>query len=192
MDQTSHIYENILDNMSDGVMTVDLRGQIITFNPAAARILALEREEGLDRMFAEVFLDWEGMDEFAQTVLDAVYEASVCHQRVVHVHTGSALLSLALTTSYLQTIQDRTVQKIGVIAVFGDITEVQALREAEPRLVKALQAKQAELQEVSRRLEASDRALQAALQKMRVVRVVVPIFVGGLLLAVGWCVYLKP
>ena len=38
MDQTSHIYENILDNMSDGVLTVDLQGQIITFNPAAARI----------------------------------------------------------------------------------------------------------------------------------------------------------
>ena len=190
MDQTSLIYENILDNMSDGVMTVDLRGQIITFNPAAARILDLAREEVLGRMFAEVFLDWEGMDEFAQTIFDAIYEASVCHQRVVHVHTGSALMSLAITTSYLQATRERTVQKIGVIAVFSDITEVKELREAEPRLVEALQAKQAELQEAYRRLETSNRALEAALKKGQVVRLVATILVFGVLLAVGWCVYL--
>ena len=129
MDQTSLIYENILDNLSDGVLAVDVQGRIIIFNLAAARILDLACEEVLGRIFAEVFLDWEGTDEFAQTILDAIYDASVCHQRVVYVHTGSALMSLALTTSYLQAPQGSTVQKIGVIAVFSDTTEVQALRE---------------------------------------------------------------
>ena len=140
MDQTSLIYESILDNISDGVLTVDLHGRIITFNLAAARILDLACDEVLGRMFAEVFLDWEGMDAFAQTIVDAIYDASVCHQRVVQVHTGSALLSLALTTAYLQAPQDRTLQKIGVIAVFSDMTEVQALREEVQALREEVQA----------------------------------------------------
>jgi PAS domain S-box-containing protein len=35
------IYRNILENMTDGVMTISLDGRIITFNEAAERILDL-------------------------------------------------------------------------------------------------------------------------------------------------------
>ena len=66
MEQESIIYKNILANMSDGVMTIDLKGQIITFNPAAANILGLKEEDVLGKKFAQVFFEYEGNDDFNQ------------------------------------------------------------------------------------------------------------------------------
>jgi PAS domain-containing protein len=38
MEQESVISQNILQNMSGGVMTIGLTGEIITFNPAAEKV----------------------------------------------------------------------------------------------------------------------------------------------------------
>ena len=78
MADESTFYRNILENMTDGVMTLDLEGKIIMFNPAAARILGLARKEVLNRPFGEIFLmEMEGIDVFNQTILDAIYESKV-------------------------------------------------------------------------------------------------------------------
>ena len=54
---------NALENMSDGVVTIDLAGEIVTFNEAAERILGLAREEALGKKFGEVFLLRRESDE---------------------------------------------------------------------------------------------------------------------------------
>lgn len=48
------------------------------------------------------------------------------------------LNTLALTTTFLKA-EDGTDQRMGVIAVFSDITELQALQEAEARLAEELE-----------------------------------------------------
>ncbi len=181
MDQDAVIYKNVLDNMSGGVMTVGLDGRILTFNPAAARILGLARDEVLDHVLAEVLMAIKGLDAFFQALMDAVYEADVEHQRVVEVQPGDKTVSLAMTSSYLQSVRDGEVQRIGVIAIFNDITELKDLREAELRMAETAKAQHAELQDAYRRIEENNQALRTATQRERVAAL------GGvaLFLAVG-------
>lgn len=168
MDRDAVIYKNVLDNMSGGVMTVGLDGRILTFNPAAARILGLARDEVLDHVLAEVLMAIEGLDAFFQALMDAVYEADVEHQRVVEVQPGDKTVSLAMTSSYLQSVRDGEVQRIGVIAIFNDITELKDLREAELRMAETAKAQHAELQDAYRRIEENNQALRTATQRERV------------------------
>ena len=48
MERDPVIAERILSDMSDGVMTINCEGRIITFNRSAAGILGITREEVLD------------------------------------------------------------------------------------------------------------------------------------------------
>lgn len=182
MNQDVAIYKNILDNMHGGVLTVGLDGRILTFNPGAARILGIARDEVVGHVFAEVFMSREGMDAFAQTIMDAVYEAEVEHQRVVEVQYGDRTVSLAMTTSYLQSVRDGEVRKIGVIAIFSDITEIKALREAELRLAEVTKTQHTQLQEAYRRIEENNQALASATKRERiaVVAIVALFLVAGL------------
>lgn len=183
MDQDVAIYKNILDNMHGGVLTVGLDGRILTFNPGAARILGVARDEVVGQVFAEVFMAREGMDAFAQTIMDAVYEAEVEHQRVIEVQYGDRTVSLAMTTSYLQSVRDGEVRKIGVIAIFSDITEIKALREAELRLAETTKTQHTQLQEAYRRIEDNNQALASATkrERMAVVAIVALFLVAGLI-----------
>ena len=181
MDQDAVVYKNVLDNMHSGVMTVGLDGRILTFNPAAARILGLARDAVLDHVLAEVFMTLEGLDAFLQALMDAVYEADVEHQRVVEVQTGGQTVSLTMTTSYLQSVRDGEVQRIGVIAIFSDITELKELREAELRQAETVRAQNAELQDAYRKIEDNNQALSTATKRERIATVSVVV----LFLAVG-------
>ena len=185
MDQEAPIYRNILDNMSDGVMTVDRDGRVTTLNPAACGLLELEREEILGRAFGEVFLSAEGMDDFSQAVLDAVYDVATGLRRVVEVKIGERTRSLTLVTSYLQEGRGDEVRRLGVIAVFSDITEVKELRETELRLAEALKEQHADLQDAYRKVEENNAALTSALKKVRVARITATMFVIGLFVAAG-------
>lgn len=181
MDQDAVIYKNVLDNVHSGVMTVGLDGRILTFNQSAARILGLARDEVLDHVFAEVFVTIEGLDAFFQALMDAVYEADVEHQRVVEVQHDDRTASLAMMTSYLQSVQDGQVQRIGVIAIFSDITELKELREAELRQAETVRAQNAELQDAYRKIEENNQALRSATKRERLATVSVVV----LFLAVG-------
>lgn len=185
MRQESVIAQNILQNMSGGVMTIDLTGEIITFNPAAARILGLRAEDVLGKKFAEVFFEQEGNDDFNQAILDAIYESSVSHNRAVDFNTGRKVISLTLTTSFLQSVEEGAVKKIGVIAVFDDITDLKKLQDAEARLTEEIKSKHRELQEAYLKMEEGNRDLEAALKKVQVIRVAATVFAIVLFLAIG-------
>ena len=185
MEQESVISQNILQNMSGGVMTIDLQGQIITFNPAAAKILGLRKEDILGKRFAEVFFEHEGNDDFNQAILDAIYESSTSHNRTVDFNTGKKIISLTLTTSFLQSAGDGSVKKLGVIAVFDDISELKKLQDAEVRLTEEIKSKHRELQEAYLKTEEGNRNLEAALKKVQVIRVAATVFAIVLFLGIG-------
>ncbi|MBW1798043.1 MAG: PAS domain S-box protein [Deltaproteobacteria bacterium] len=185
MEQKSIIYKNILENMSDGVMTIDLKGQIITFNPAAANILGLKEEDVLGKKFAQVFFEYEGNDDFNQAILDAIYESNVGHRAMVDFDTGEKIVSLALSTSFLQDRRGSDLEKVAVIAVFSDVTEVKKLRDAEIRLTEDLKAKHEELRDAYLKIEESNENLNAALKRVQVVRIVATIFIIAIFLGTG-------
>lgn len=168
MEQESFIYKNILENMSGGVMTIGLDGRIITFNPAASRILDRGAEEVLERKFAAVFFGEEVNDAFNQTVLDAIYESSVSHNRTVEFFTGARTLYLSVTTSFLQFSEDDQLKRVGVILVFDDITEVKKLRDVELALTESLRSAVIEKEQLYLELQKYTRNLEKKVVELEI------------------------
>jgi HlyD family secretion protein len=188
MEQQTIIADRILEDMSDGVMTIDLSGQITTFNASAARILGITQEDALAKSFGEVFLLAEANDDFNQTILDAIYESSTSHNRIVPFTYNDKRTTLALTTTFLKA-EGGTGQRMGVIAVFSDITELQALQEAEARLADELKTKHHELQAAYLKTEEGNQQLQSALKKVQIIRNTATAFTIILFLGIGLFVW---
>lgn len=130
-DRSDFIRLSVIRDMAEGVMTIGLNGVITSVNRAALGILRREEDELVGRPFARCFFGEEQNDDFNQLVLDAVYESNVTHEGLVPFFTGRELRQLHVTTSYLHDGDER----IGVIAVLSDITELAELRDA----VKAME-----------------------------------------------------
>ncbi len=156
--------------MDDGVVVVDFGGRIATFNAAAKRILAAGGEDVVGRLFAEVFLLLDGLDAFAQTMLDAVSSREPTARRVVGVQVGGQSRLLSMVTSVLEVGEGARRERVGIIGVFTDITATEALRESELKLGHQVQAQYEELQDAYRAVEDNNGKLEAALRRVRVVQ----------------------
>ncbi len=125
------IHQSIIQDMSEGVMTIGLGGVISTVNPAAEKILGRSAKELEGNKFAVAFFGCEENDEFNQAVLDALYDKDAVHEKFVPYFTGKETRQLHVTTSFLHKGDER----VGVIVVISDITELAELRDA----VKAME-----------------------------------------------------
>ena len=185
-DGTGLIYRNVLDNVASGVMSLDSGGVITSFNAAAADIVGLPMESVVGRTIAEVFPQIDGVEEFIDVILDAVYDTRLGHQRVIETtFTGGKRRSLSVATSYLKEQRDGEAVKIGVVVIFTDVTEVKELRARELRLAKEVQGKHTELRNAYVTLEGRNRELSAALRKVRAVRIGAIVFALILLAGIG-------
>ncbi|MEO1192679.1 MAG: adenylate/guanylate cyclase domain-containing protein [Pseudomonadota bacterium] len=157
----SLIYEMVLANMRDGVVTFDLQGRIVTFNQAAGDILNIAPDEALGLTFAEVFLGEEAFDDFNEVVLKAIYEDEVTHSRDVVIwqgeesgDTGLQRRDLHVSSSFLHLDAGQDAERYGVIVVFSDVTEQRKRRKlkrlfgayVDPRIVERILAGPAELE----------------------------------------------
>jgi len=185
MKEEKTIHQNILDNMSDGVMTIDRDGRIITFNGAAESILGLPADSVLNKLFGEVFLTMERNDIFNQTILDSVYESAMLHnKKVIYAAYGKEIL-LNVTTSFLKPGITEKEEHTAVIVVFQDITEIERLSEAEKKLAEELKGKHKELQNAYINLEEANRNLDLALKKMHKIRIIATGFIIMLFVIIG-------
>ena len=125
-EHTEFVRRSVIRDMSEGVMTIGLDGVIASVNPAAAQILDRAPERLLGQRFAQCFFEYSENDAFNQTVLDAIYDAGVAHKNVVPYFTGRETRQIHVTTSYLRSGEER----IGVIVVLSDISELAELRDA--------------------------------------------------------------
>ena len=163
------LHENVLNTVASGVVALDTGGRITICNPAAAELLGLSGGAAVGRTFADVFAQDAGMDEFSDAILEAAHD-SLVHQRVVEVGPEDGRRSLSLATRYLTETRGGKTVRLGVVAVFADITEVRELREAEIRLAREVEAQHAELQAAYRHLEETHRSLGAASRRLRVLQ----------------------
>ncbi len=172
-------YENILENMADGVMALDSRGKIVMFNSAAGDILAMSPEKVMNDTFARVFMAGATEnDEFNQVILDAIYEKGIgLASTADFTRPDGSRVSLSIKSSYLGRNEDQGDNK-GVILVFSDITELRKMQirqeEDARKLGKAYQD-----------LEEKNELLQQAVKRVQVVRAVSTILIIGLFLGIG-------
>jgi len=129
-DNRNIIRQSVIRDMSEGVMTIGLDGRIMSVNPAAEKILA-KSGDIVGKAFARTFFEFEENDAFNQAILDAVYDDTTSHKNIVDYFTGTQMRQLHVTTSYLKDGDE----KIGVIVVISDISELVELRDA----VKAME-----------------------------------------------------
>lgn len=184
----SSIYRAVCESMTSGVMLIDDEGRIETFNPAASKLLGLDREAVLHRNFTEVFVVDKAFEDLSEAVLAAIYEGAVGHQRVATVFVEGRTVPLAVDTAYLRELSgDGDVHK-GIIAVFSDISELEGLRAKEIALAQDVAAKHRELQDAYRSLEERNDRLGGLLRKVRAVRLAA--FLCGGVLATGFGVWL--
>lgn len=143
------IQRSIIEDMSDGVLVLGLNGVISVINPAALAILEREEESLLGKPFARCFFDREENDEFSQAILDAVYERGKEHVNYVPFHTGTQIKQLRLLTTFLMEQDER----VGVIAVISDLTELHELKDS----LRAMER----IQKLNQQLEVRNELLRA-------------------------------
>ena len=139
---------SIFAGMSEGVMGIRFDGRIEIVNDAALEILGKTREELEGHSFAHCFFGEEINDGFTQSVLDAIYKKGQKLHSVVPYSTGSEIKQLRILSSYLVNNEER----IGIVLVISDITELVELRDA----IKAME----KIQELNRQLELRNRLLK--------------------------------
>ena len=120
------IHEKILHDISAGIIYIK-GGKINYVNPAAENILAKTYKEMIDQSFAKVFIDYEENDDFNQIVLDAIYDSFNTHESIVQYFDGENIKNLHLKTSFLR----EGLQKIGILVLIDDVTELMKLRGVE-------------------------------------------------------------
>ena len=186
-DRDPDIYRALLENLSDGVVVIGFDGSVRMANAAFCRMFGFAPDEAIGRAFGELFVTFEGFDEFSQVIFDAVAERGELARRIVGVHAGGELRSLSVTTSCLMAGEDR----VAVIVVVSDITEVRELRETELRQAAVIETQLGELQGAYRDLEARNEALSTMTRRVRMARGAAMLFVPALFLAIGaW--YVRP
>ena len=141
------VYQNIIRNMSEGVLTIDLSGRIIDVNTAASGILEKPAQDMMGQPFAMLFFEDSRNDVFNQYVLDAVYDVSAVKEGYCSYWAGDHEKHLHITTSYLT--EDG--EKIALIVVMSDISRLHELADA----LKAME----EIQRLNAQLEARNRIL---------------------------------
>ncbi|MFO7914400.1 MAG: ATP-binding protein [Candidatus Krumholzibacteriales bacterium] len=116
--------DSIFRNMSSGLVVMNLEREVISMNPAARRILGVD--EGMDvegRPLGEVM---DGMDPLLQELV-LVQETGIQKKRheIELVRPDGTELPLGISISLLIGSGG---QKMGVIALFQDLTEVHMMR----------------------------------------------------------------
>ena len=148
VDKREYIQQRIIEDLAEGVLTIDFDGIVEGANRAALEILGREERDLVGRSFAQVFLEDEENDGFVQCVLDAVYEKGRGQEGYASFRTPDGVRQLRIVSSYLRDGET----PVAVILVISDITELTEMRDA----VRAME----KIRRLNRQLELRNRVLQ--------------------------------
>ena len=190
-DHDPKLYQTLLENLSDGVIVVGSDGHVQIANSAFCQMFGFDPEDVKGSLFGELFIMFEGFDEFVEIILRAVTDRHSGERQATSVRIREELRLLAVTTSYLAITHPEEAGRTAVVAVISDITEIQELRETELRMAKVTEKQRDELQVAYRDLESRNEELSQIGKKIQTTRNVATVFVLALFLALGvW--YLQP
>ena len=128
--------EDIIQNMTNGLIAIDQQQRITAFNPAAASMLGCQAEAVLNRPIQAAISGAEELIRvFEQTLATGQPQA---HQEVLVRHWDGADLPISVSTAPLATSPTGQ-PRAGVVGVLEDLSELKAL-EAERRRLDRLAA----------------------------------------------------
>lgn len=131
------VLDNILESMSDSLIVVGHRGDVLYANRATAEILGYGLTELKEKGLAQVFFLRDENYDFNQLFVDAVWNKSINqYSEVDYHHPDGSVRRLAATTSYLIAGEEDQSAFAGIVALFKDITETFNLIRKEKQLIK--------------------------------------------------------
>jgi len=124
LDMTRDYLNNIVESMSSGLIAVNMRERITTFNKAAERITGYSRRELLGKRYSTAFPEAIG----EQSILGRMIErpnSRVLEELTLSTKKGD---SIPIGAS-LSPVRDAENRLMGAIQMFNDLTEIKLLEE---------------------------------------------------------------
>ena len=118
--------ELVLENITTGVMSLDVEGHIEILNHSAKQMLQLKPGGDTGRHYRDV-LEEESLQQFEEMVeqIKADKERSISQNLIVHKKDGPVEVSATLLV-----LQNSEGQSAGMVCVYNNITEIQRLQRA--------------------------------------------------------------
>jgi|GEM_PF-664953 len=121
--------ENVLQSMTNGLITVDLSGRITSTNIAAARIIGYPREYLLGKPVHQVLVSSNGLEKILSETLHKGVPCS--NYETVITHRDGHEIPIGLNTSPLR---DNQGVVTGLLLVFSDLSEIKKIQEEKRKL----------------------------------------------------------
>lgn len=113
--------DDIVASSRDGIVTIDAKGRLTSFNPGAEAILGLRASEIVGKTVAEVFVPIEGLDDFTDCLLEAVGNPEREHTANISLEAEHGSLHLSVRAVLLH--RKDTDERIGVLVMISDESE---------------------------------------------------------------------
>lgn len=118
------LYQDVIANISSGIMTLDLEGRIVAFNATAERITGMKANEVIGLSYTDVSLDeFPGLEAFSSRDKGSAgaetFEAPFTRR-------DGTVLPVGVTYSSLRDGEGRI---LGTVAIFQDLTERKQMEE---------------------------------------------------------------
>jgi len=120
--QHKEYLENILANSSDMIITTNLKGRIVTFNPAGEHMLGYSREEilgvGIEKL-------WEAPESRQQLMAEVKARGAMNNYPATLIAKNGDKVEISLSLSQLRDSNDNV---LGTVGISKDVTEENRLR----------------------------------------------------------------
>ena len=123
LNKVYNFYKSIIQNLSSGLIALDLEGAITFANHAAAHLLDIDREDLLKKNIREIF----ATDDESQKSLRAlfIHDKRINEKEVHFVQKKGSTIRVGFSSSQ---IHDENNNFDGVIILFRDLTEIHHLK----------------------------------------------------------------
>lgn len=127
------LYENVIENTTDGILIIGFDGKIRMENDVTAEILDVSPDYLRGKTIASLMDKTDKNDEFFRAIIDAVYEKKKISEAVEY-YRRDGVRYLHLVTSFLNNKKE----DIELIVVISDVTDIVELGQKNQHLTKKL------------------------------------------------------
>lgn len=126
MELVDKIWKETIQQLIEGVFAIRYDGLIIDINEKALEILKIKKENIFEHKIRDLLIADDKNDVFYEAILQVVFEKSNSVEKIVPYFINENKKELLVRSSYL--ISDG--EKIGILVMLQDVTELQELRDA--------------------------------------------------------------
>ncbi|MFH1384878.1 MAG: ATP-binding protein [Candidatus Omnitrophota bacterium] len=124
LERTQKYLNNILESISDGVVALNLEGNITTFNRAAQTITKFSPHEVINKHYSDLFSKWhKGKCDTHTIIYDITF--STGHETVIKNKSGEEVPIIA----YSSLITDENSNVVGIVVTFNDLSKIKQLED---------------------------------------------------------------